>query len=359
MARVLHLIDCDAGFQNRAAAEQLARGTEVVGSQCVDSSVAGIVRGLKHVRRRSDFDLIHAFGPRALSVAAIAGAKTVYAPGESPSPRAARWLRAITDHRDVQVVCPADTTRRFFVERGVPIDRCHLIRPAVDFSKLKRRRNDILRATLGFLPGDHVMLAAGESTRAANHRLAVWAASILHVLNPRHRLLIWGKGAMSGQVIRFSERLRRSNFLCVATEKLSTSVSFEELLPAADTVLVTSDADGRPDTLPIAIAMAAGMPMVSTVSPTVAELLEDRHTALMTTKPQPRLIAQRVLDLLSDSRLAWSIADMARTEAYEYFSLTRLLDQHRTLYRQFSAHERVEIPQPQPGAGLRFHGRAS
>jgi glycosyltransferase involved in cell wall biosynthesis len=312
------------------------------------------------LRGRSDFDLIHAFGPRALAVAAIVGVKIAYTPGESPSIRAASWLRAISSHRDIHLVCPADTTRRFFVERGVPIERCHLIRPAVDFSKVKRgRRNDILRASLGFLPGDHVMLAAGESTRASNHRLAVWAASILHVLNPRHKLLVWGRGPMSAQVIRFSDKLCRPDFLCVATEKLGANVTFEELLPAADTVLVTPDSDGRPDTLPIAISMAAGLPIVSTVSPTVAELLEDRHTALFTTKPQPRLIAQRILDLLSDERLAWSIADMARTEAYEYFSLTRFLDQHRALYKQFSAGEKVMIPQPQPGAGLRFHGRAS
>ena len=162
---------------------------------------------------------------------------------------------------------------------------------------------------------------------------------------------------MSDSVIRFTHRLRRPNFLSVATERLGPDVTFEELLPAADTALVTADAPAA--TLPIAICMAAGLPIVATVSPTVAELLEDRHTALFTTKSEPRLIAQRILDLLGDSKLRWSIADMARTEAYEYFSLTRFLDQHRVLYRQFASGARIEIPQQQPGAGLRFHGRAS
>src|SRR5436189_224261 len=83
------------------------------------------------------------------------------------------------------------------------------------FSKTRGRRNDILRAQLGFSPSDHVMLAAGESTRASNHRLAAWAGSILHVLNPRHRLLLWGKGPMCESVIRFTNRLRRPNFLSV------------------------------------------------------------------------------------------------------------------------------------------------
>jgi hypothetical protein len=48
---------------------------------------------------------------------------------------------------------------------------------------------------------------------------------------------------------------------------------------------------------------------------------------------------------------------MARTEAYEYFAMTRFLNQHRTAYRQFAAGEKVEILEQAPGAGLRFHGR--
>jgi hypothetical protein len=50
---------------------------------------------------------------------------------------------------------------------------------------------------------------------------------------------------------------------------------------------------------------------------------------------------------------------MARTEAYEYFALTRFLDQHRHAYRQIAAGARVvEVPQQAPGAGARFHGLA-
>ena len=75
------------------------------------------------------------------------GGKIVYNPPETPTPRAARWLRAIIAHRDIQIVCATDTMRRFYVERGVPIERCHLIRPGVEFAKIRGRRNDILRAT--------------------------------------------------------------------------------------------------------------------------------------------------------------------------------------------------------------------
>jgi glycosyltransferase involved in cell wall biosynthesis len=142
----------------------------------------------------------------------------------------------------------------------------------------------------------------------------------------------------------------------LAERRLGRPVDFEDLLSAADMGIVS--ASGPVATLPIAIGMAAGLPIVATVTPTVAELLEDRHTALMVPPGVPRLLAQKILQLREDSQLQWSLADAARTEAYEYFSLTRFLEQFRELYRQVAAGGTVEVPEPVAGAGARFHGRA-
>jgi len=43
-----------------------------------------------------------------------------------------------------------------------------------------------------------------------------------------------------------------------------------------------------------------------------------------------------------DPRLQWSLADKARTEAYEYFPLTKFLEQMREIYAQ--ATSRVTSP---------------
>jgi glycosyltransferase involved in cell wall biosynthesis len=126
-------------------------------------------------------------------------------------------------------------------------------------------------------------------------------------------------------------------------------------LPAADVVIAAAE---RPvATLPIAIAMAAALPIVGVASAVLSELLEDRHTALLAKPGSVKLLARRVLDLEEDAGLQWSIADMARTEAYEYFALTRFVNQYREIYRQVAEGRRVELPQQAAGAGLRFHGR--
>ncbi len=73
---------------------------------------------------------------------------------------------------------------------------------------------------------------------------------------------------------------------------------------------------------------------------------------------KPRLLARRILDLEEEPAVQWKIADMARTEAYEYFAMSRFLEQWRAVYRQLASGEKITVPQRGPGAGLRFHGRA-
>lgn len=358
MMSVLQLFDVSPDFQTGTLAAQLREG---LGSSFnVDRfelrrNGPALFRGLVSARNRSA-EVIHAFGVRALLPAIGSRSKVVFSPVEFPTRSLIRWLRAAMDHRDIHVACPTDTMRRRFVERGVPIDCCHLIRPAVSFAEIKRKRDDALRRQLGFAPDDCVVLAPGESVRSAAHERAAWTMAILNVLDPRYRMLIWGRGPRADQVLRYSRRVATKSFMVSAEPTLRRSIGPGELFCVSDTVLVTPDAPCP--VLPICMSMAAGLPIVSTVTPTLAELLEDRHTCLFSRSSAPRVIAKRLLDLDDDPHVRWRIADMARTEAYEYFSASRLLDQYRTLFTQLASGTKVEVAQPAPGAGLRFHGRA-
>jgi glycosyltransferase involved in cell wall biosynthesis len=363
MIRLLHVCPADADYQTSRAVGHLARGLGAgfearvrrIGRGGEFGSVATAAIGLR--RLVGDTDLVHAWGMSALSAVAMTPVRhVVFTPIEFPSRRQIGWLRAIMHYRDVNVISPTATLRRRLIERAVPPERCHLIRPGVEFARIKRRRDRELRARLGFDESHHVLLAPGESTREADHRQATWAAGILNVLDQRTRLLLWGRGPMARSMKRFAQNLDQPELVTLAEGRLGRAVEFEELLPASDMAVVS--ATGPVAALSICACMAAGLPIAATVTPTVAELLEDRHTALMTQPGVPRRLAERILELRRDVRAQWSLSDMARTEAYEYFSLTRFLEQHRVAYRQASAGMRVEVPEQTAGAGLRFHGRA-
>src|SRR5688572_15783475 len=168
MVRVLLLLDESADFEAQRSAEQLARGLgagfdaqiQHIGRGGTYSHLADAILRLKRTAGKPD--IIHAFGMNALTAAAIGGAsaKVVLTPRATVRRSALRWLRAIIEYRDVQVICATSTQRRACVERGAPIERCHLARPGVDFARVQRRRSPELREKLGFGPDDRVILAA-------------------------------------------------------------------------------------------------------------------------------------------------------------------------------------------------------
>jgi glycosyltransferase involved in cell wall biosynthesis len=255
-------------------------------------------------------------------------------------------------YRDVEVVAPSATLRKALVRSGVAVEKCHLIRPGVDFGRIKRR-NAQMREALGLGKDDLVLLASGESTRGANHQLAAWTVAILAAMDERWKLILWGRGPRADRVKEFARRVYRGKVMWVAEEE-RRRVEYEELLGACDMVLNT--AKGAAATLPLAMAMAAAVPIISTVTYAVGELLEDHHNALLVPRASARRLAQRVMEMNENSGLKWRLTDMGRTEAYDYFSLTRFLEQWRAVYRQCAAGEAVKVVE-RAGAGARFHGR--
>ncbi|MFI5378707.1 MAG: glycosyltransferase family 4 protein [Tepidisphaerales bacterium] len=336
MVSVLHLLPVDADFQTARSVELLGRHlgadyrveVRTIGRAGTYRNEIAAAFALRPAR---DFDIVHAWGITPFTAAAlVCRANLVFSPTDPLTGRQVRWLRAASGYREFNCVVPSATLNRSLVERGLPNDRVHLIRPGVDFSRVKRRRNDELRAQLNLASDDFVLLAPGQSTRGANHVDALWATAILHHLDPRYKLLLWGQGPDLDRVIRFRQRMANADCLRVAQPLVGRTLDFEDLLPATDMVVIS--ATGLTQTLPVVIAMAAGLPIASTVTYSISELLEDHHTALMTRPGSPQTLARRILELREDARLQWQLADTARTEAYEYHALTRFIDQHRALY---------------------------
>ena len=294
--------------------------------------------------RRSSADLVVAYGLTALAAAVMAGRRRpiVFVPDRYLGPKSIRGAKTLLDLGDVHMVCPTDAQRRLAVTRGIPAERCHVIRPGADFGRVRQAvaQRSSLRAALGFATDDTVLLAPGESTAAAGHERAVWTTGILHILDPRYRVLIGGRGPRLGAAVHLAVKLKQAGMIVVAEQRLGRPVSTEDLLAAADGCLLTPA--GVVPTLPIVTAMAAGVPCVSPVTYVLSELLEDRHTALMVPTDAPKLIGRRVMDLRADPAAAAKVADTARAEAYELHTQAKMLERYRRLLQQVAERRPVD-----------------
>jgi glycosyltransferase involved in cell wall biosynthesis len=347
MASVLHLLSFPAEEQTRQIHALLVREigpgfeTEIrtIGNGGTYRNLPTAILNL----RREKPEITYAWGIPALAAAVVSKhPRILFSPDRFAGPRALRWIRPLMERSGVTMICPTFTQQRLAISRGIDAGRCIVIQPGVDFGSVRYCRDLALRAELGFAENDFVLIAPGDSTLATAHEHAVWTSLILHALDPACKLLLWGRGPRAELAIATPLRLGLAELVTLAEQKLGRSIRFEELLAVADACLVTPA--GVAPTLPIATVMASGVPIISTVTYMLSELLEDRHTALMVPNRSPRSLVQRVQDLRADLALRAKITETARAEAYEHFSMTRMMDEYRRVFKESRIKTNIEHP---------------
>ena len=274
------------------------------------------------------FDVAHVWGSGALVAAVAGGLPIIFSPSGLPSVERGTPWKAICN-RNVHVVVGTSAARAACVSGGVPPHRCRVIVPPVDWARIPPRRDASLRAALGFAPEDYVVLAPGESTTAANHRTAVHAVSILHVLDKSYRVLLWGRGRDASAMPGLAKRLGQPTLVTLAERSLGRRAAFEELLGVADLALVTSGAAGA--ILPLASSMAAGLAIVAAASPAISPFLNDGQDAALVA-PRPRLLAKRVLEMREEPGLAARLGSSALQQARRLFQTARFLAELQEVY---------------------------
>jgi glycosyltransferase involved in cell wall biosynthesis len=275
-------------------------------------------------------NIAHTWCPGGLVAAAAAGfTRIIFSPQGPIAPVWAPWIRTIIARANPHIVCPTSHARDFFVALGAMPGRCQVIPPPVDLDRLNGR-DSRLRQRLGFSDSDWVVLAPGESTREASHKLSLWAIAILNVLETRWRLLIWGRGAMVDPLRRFVDSTMLDNLLVNAEQRLGEPIAFESLTSAADAALEFGQ--GMSPVLPVETCMAAGVPIVAATAPGLRGVFRNGVNAVFEEGATPRRLAQRLLALRKDRDLQQMIATAAAAQAKELFSPALNLEQWRTAY---------------------------
>ena len=107
MIRVLHLVEANADFQTERGAMQLAMFLRE-GFQTEVKTIGpggdwpALISASRAMRRIGGFDVIHAWGTKALTAAVIGARRpVVYSPAPDLQKPGAKWLSAIMQDRDV------------------------------------------------------------------------------------------------------------------------------------------------------------------------------------------------------------------------------------------------------------------
>ncbi len=361
MIRVLHLFDASAGWEHRLALQWLL---DRLPSDRVESQLAAIdplarvrvarpgqrvvlfarrfrpdsLYAAPRLRRYLDahgIDMVHAWGLSAAKVAEAAASAsarpvllTLFVP--TLTRREAAFLRGLppTDRRPV--LCSSRTLRQQLLETGLPPDRCLVIRPGVDGDRIHRARASDLRARLGLTPENTLVVTPEPVARGAGHFAALWTTAIRSFLDPGIRVALPGVSREKDRLRRLIRQLDMTRILLDTDE----SVPHPDLVAVADLAVVAPAANVSTGT--IAWAMAAGVPVIGTAVPCVAELItENRNGRLIDPAPAKRL-ATHLARLAGEPQALRRLAEVARTDADRLFRVCRYVEQMHRLYENLT-----------------------
>jgi glycosyltransferase involved in cell wall biosynthesis len=226
------------------------------------------------------------------------------------------------------VVCVSKVSRTFLAGLGAPARRLHVIPNGVDTDAFAPRP---------VAPAD-VPTAVYVGTLADWQGIATLVEALPRVLARRPlRLRIVGRGR-SRQRKDAAKRVRKLGLQdWVSVEPGVPHAEVPALLAAAHVGLAPLEYNERnvvQGCCPLKVLeyMAAGRPIVASNLPVVRELVRDGKEALLVTPGAPDAVAEALLRLLGDRRLALRMGEAGARRARERFTWTRAQTRLRELY---------------------------
>jgi glycosyltransferase involved in cell wall biosynthesis/O-antigen/teichoic acid export membrane protein len=252
-----------------------------------------------------------------------------------------RLLTPITD----AFIAVAASHRRYLVEQErLPADRVYQVSNGVDTERfLPRPADHQLRARLGLPAAAPVGGIVARLWPEKNHELFLRVAALVRKDVGDAQFLVVGDGSRREQLRAMAEELG----LAEAVHFLGTRSDVPGLLALMDVFLLTSHIEANP--LSILEAQAMARPVVATRVGSVPDTVRDGEVGYLVEPGDARAMADRVVELFRDPRLARRLGGEARRQVVERHSMRRMLAQFQDLLEQLVA-AKAGRPSPAPRA---------
>jgi glycosyltransferase involved in cell wall biosynthesis len=277
------------------------------------------------VIRRFAPDLVHGHNVRASAIAALGNRSahprrpppvvaTFHGVAPAEYPAAARWLaRSAT-----VVACVSAEVQRALVAAGLPASRTLVVHngvtPPPQLSDEGRRALD---RELDLAGAPVVAIVGRLAPVKAHHRFLETAALVARDV-PSARFLVVGDGPLRAAL----EQQAQARGIADRVRFTGNRDDVRQLLSRATVMLMTSDSEGL--SMAVIEALAGGVPVVSTPTAGMQELLGEGGGVVVPGADAPALAAQ-VSRLLASPELRLAMGESGRRLVTERFSAQRMV----------------------------------
>lgn len=231
---------------------------------------------------------------------------------------------------DRLIGCGSAVRQALIDNEGLPESRVEVIYNGVDlsaFGKPSAGARERIRAEFGFASTDFVAVLVARLHELKDHQTALRAVDEARRQIPGLRLLLAGDGDQRAAI----EQTIQKRGLAQTVTLAGTRKDIADLLAASDVFLMSSISEGIP--LTVIEAMAARRPVVSTSVGGIPELIEHGVTGLLAASGDSASLAAFLVELYRRPDHRERMANVAARYVVEKFSLNRMLNGYRDVYR--------------------------
>ena len=241
---------------------------------------------------------------------------------------------------DRLIGCGVAVRQALIDNEGLPESRVEVIYNGVDlstFGKPSAGARERIRAEFDFASTDFVAVLVARLHELKDHQTALRAVDEARRQIPGLRLLLAGDGDQRAAI----EQTIQKRGLAQTVTLAGTRKDVADLLAASDVFLMSSISEGIP--LTVIEAMAARRPVVSTSVGGIPELVEHGVTGLLAASGDSASLAASLVQLYRRPDLRERMAIVAARYAAEKFSLNRMLNGYRDVYREVLNRSRLRF----------------
>lgn len=259
-----------------------------------------------------------------------------------------RWAGRFVD----QYIAVSEANRRYLLEeKKLPARKVVVIHNGCDVQRFDVRNVDTraLRASLGFAPGDPMLVVVGRLEPQKGHRILLDALPVVQREFPSVRLVCVGEGSLRDSL----EYRAKTLGLADSVRFVGQQADIPAWLALADVVVLPSFYEGLP--LAAIEALAAGRAMVATDVDGTPEIVVPEETGLLVPPGDPGSLAVAISRLLREPDLRLQLAEAGRARVIERFNEVRQVARTEALYELALRRRRSvgAVDQPLVAAGDR------
>ncbi len=308
-------------------------------------SVLGQLLDLRSILRWNDYDLLHAYGGRAIVASRLATIgmgrrRPRVVTGVLSTNHARTHLHRLMEHltqwrSDLFIANAEAVAEEVCTRLHVARTRIRVVHDGIERESLAEatRRGEVRRC-LGIPDLSSVLICVANLRPMKGHKTLLAAFEKVLDRFPEGHLLLVGLDQMGGTIQAAAEKtgLRdRVRFLGLRHD-------VDDLLAASDLFVLASDWEGLP--VSILEAMRAAVPIVATRVSGIPEAIRNGVDGLLVPPRDSEGLAEAIVSLLEDRDRACRLGRSAQERMRSQYSIERMAERLKGIYGELLGHER-------------------